>query len=162
MAQNELDRPAWSALTSRHRVFALGDERAKRYPPSVAPFAASADDGAESVEALGRLLKPSDTAILLQAGEVRLPANLHAIKQADGVQMVAPAFTSHIEDDRIQHLTAADAEDMLALASLTQPGPFTLKALDIGRFWGIRESGRLIAMAGERMAQPGYVEPSGG
>lgn len=161
MAQNELDRPAWSALTSRHRVFALGDGRARRYPPSVAPFAASADDGAESVEALGRLLKPDNTAILLQAGDVRLPASLHVIKRADGVQMVALAFTSHIEDDRIQQLTAADAEDMLALASLTQPGPFTLKALDIGRFWGIRENGRLIAMAGERMAQPGYVELSG-
>jgi predicted GNAT family acetyltransferase len=50
---------------------------------------------------------------------------------------------------------------MLDLATLTQPGPFTLRALDLGRFWGIRQDGRLVAMAGMRMAVPGLVELSG-
>ena len=48
---------------------------------------------------------------------------------------------------------------MLELAMLTKPGPFTLKALSLGSFWGIRENGRLIAMAGER--QEGLTELSG-
>lgn len=50
---------------------------------------------------------------------------------------------------------------MLALASLTRPGPFTLKALSLGDFWDVKINGRLAAMAGERMKQPGYSELSG-
>ena len=40
---------------------------------------------------------------------------------------------------------------MLALVELTQPGPFRRGTIELGRFVGIRESGRLMAMAGERM-----------
>lgn len=66
-----------------------------------------------------------------------------------------------VADERIHQLTQDDAADMLALATLTRPGPFTLKALSFGDFWGIREDGRLIAMAGQRLKQPGYTELSG-
>ncbi|TGP83828.1 GNAT family N-acetyltransferase, partial [Mesorhizobium sp. M8A.F.Ca.ET.218.01.1.1] len=45
--------------------------------------------------------------------------------------------------------------------SLTKPGPFTLEALSLGEFWGVKIDGRLAAMAGERMKQPGYSELSG-
>jgi predicted GNAT family acetyltransferase len=50
---------------------------------------------------------------------------------------------------------------MTALADVTRPGPFTDRAQEIGRFWGIRDGGALIAMAGERMAADGYREVSG-
>lgn len=161
MTSHELDRPAWASLTSRHQAFADGDAKARRYRPSIVPFAASADDSPESLEALGTLLEPGDTAVLLQAGEIRLPASLRAIRRAEGVQMLADGGHEPFEDERIVKLGPADAADMLALAALTEPGPFTLRALDIGRFWGVRDNGRLVAMAGERMAQPGHVELSG-
>jgi predicted GNAT family acetyltransferase len=66
-----------------------------------------------------------------------------------------------VSDERVQRLTQDDAAAMLALASVTKPGPFTLKALSLGDFWGIKVDGRLVAMAGERMKQPGYTELSG-
>ena len=66
-----------------------------------------------------------------------------------------------IEDERIEKLGEADAADMLELATLTKPGPFTLKAQALGDFWGIKENGRLIAMAGERLKQDGLTELSG-
>jgi predicted GNAT family acetyltransferase len=50
---------------------------------------------------------------------------------------------------------------MLELATLTKPGPFTLRAQALGTFWGIRLDGRLVAMAGQRMHQPGFAELSG-
>lgn len=161
MTPHELDRPAWASLTSRHAGFAEGDTRARRYRPAIVPFAASADDSPESLSALGALLKPGETAVLLQAGAIRLPASLRASRWAEGVQMLAGGSFAPFEDERVMQLGPADAADMLALARLTEPGPFSLKALDIGRFWGVRENGRLVAMAGERMAQPGYVEVSG-
>lgn len=161
MTQHELDRPAWTSLVSRHRTHSEGGVTAKRYPPSVVPFAASRDDSPESLEALAALVGPDDSAVLLQADDVRLPVGLHVTARFEGVQMLAQRPMKTFEDRRIERLGWADAEEMLALASLTQPGPFTLRALDIGRFWGIRENGKLVAMAGERMAQSGYVELSG-
>jgi predicted GNAT family acetyltransferase len=37
------------------------------------------------------------------------------------------------------------------LVEVTSPGPFRSRAIELGRFLGIREAGRLVAMAGERM-----------
>ena len=50
---------------------------------------------------------------------------------------------------------------MLALATLTKPGPFSLKAQSLGEFWGVKAKGVLVAMAGERMKQVGFTELSG-
>jgi predicted GNAT family acetyltransferase len=55
----------------------------------------------------------------------------------------------------------ADAPDMLALAQLTEPGPFLAHTHMMGTFHGVRVDGRLVAMAGERMRAPGFTELSG-
>lgn len=156
-----LDRPIWSALSSRHQAFAQGDSLAKRYRPSIVPFAATAADDTASLEALGRLIPPLESSIVVQADAIVLPAALSAISTASLVQMIAEQPVQAVSDERIQRLTQDDAAEMLALAALTKPGPFTLEALSLGDFWGVKIDGRLAAMAGERMKQPGYTELSG-
>lgn len=156
-----LDRPVWSALETRHRTFSEGNERARRYRPSIIPFAATATDDAESLRALGRLLPTDENTVLAQADPIALPPDLVAVSTAAAVQMVADRPLQALADARIEQLTPQDAAGMLALASLTRPGPFTLEALSLGEFWGVRIDGRLAAMAGERMKQPGYAELSG-
>jgi hypothetical protein len=49
---------------------------------------------------------------------------------------------------------------MLALATLTKPGPFRRATHKLGRFVGVRDGGRLIAMAGERLQTDDFVEIS--
>ncbi|RWH69970.1 MAG: GNAT family N-acetyltransferase [Mesorhizobium sp.] len=156
-----LDRPVWSALRTRHQAFAQGDDLAVRYRPSIAPFAASATDDAESLQALGKLVSPGESAILLQVDAIVLPAELSATSTAPAVQMIAERPLQMVSDKRVQRLTRDDAAEMLALALVTKPGPFTLEALSLGDFWGVKIEGRLAAMAGERMKQPGYTELSG-
>jgi predicted GNAT family acetyltransferase len=156
-----LDRPVWSALDTRHRIFAYGDKLARRYPASIVPFAATATDDAESLQAFGRLVSPGESVIMAQVDAIALPDGLSAISTADAVQMVAETPLPVVSDERVQQLTYEDAAEMLALATLTKPGPFTLKALSLGDFWGVKINGRLAAMAGERMKQPGYSELSG-
>jgi hypothetical protein len=46
------------------------------------------------------------------------------------------------------------------LAQKTKPGPFGKRTHEMGNYIGIRDRGRLIAMAGERMQLDGYVEIS--
>ena len=156
-----LDRPIWSALTTRHQALAEGGGLARRYRPSIVPFAATAADDADSLRALARLLPAGETAVLVQSDEIVLPREISAVSTATLVQMIAEQPMPAASDGRIRQLTKDDATEMLALASLTKPGPFTLEALSLGEFWGIRIDGRLAAMAGERMKQPGYSELSG-
>jgi ribosomal protein S18 acetylase RimI-like enzyme len=58
-------------------------------------------------------------------------------------------------------LGADDAAEMLALANLTEPGPFAIRTFELGRYVGVRRDGVLLAMAGERFRVPGFVEISG-
>ena len=53
-----------------------------------------------------------------------------------------------------------DVPEMMALAALTKPGPFGRRTRELGAYLGIRESGNLVAMAGERLRVPGYTEVS--
>jgi predicted GNAT family acetyltransferase len=156
-----LDRPIWSALTTRHAALAAGDGRARRYQLGILPFAASADDDPQAIADLAELASPGETLLFLQADPVVAPAGFAVVTTAPAVQMIAAAVPSPLPDDAIVPLGIADAEEMLTLATLTKPGPFSLRSLDLGRFWGVREGGRLVAMAGERMKQPGYTELSG-
>jgi GNAT superfamily N-acetyltransferase len=160
-----LDRPVWSALTSRQAAFSRGGDRARRFDPDVAPFAATCDDAPESMTALSELFEPGDTAMLLQADAPRLPAGLAIRSSAAGVQMVADRIVRAGDDPTVERsmvpLTEADIPAMVALATSTRPGPFAARTAHLGTFLGVKEGGALIAMAGERMKQPGFTEVSG-
>ncbi len=49
---------------------------------------------------------------------------------------------------------------MIALAELTKPGPFVSRTHELGMDLGIRQSGRLVAMEGERLQFDGFTETS--
>ncbi len=57
-------------------------------------------------------------------------------------------------------LGVADVPEMLALARVTQPGPFGPRTAELGDYIGIRQRGVLVAMAGERMRIAGFTEIS--
>ncbi|MGI3168257.1 GNAT family N-acetyltransferase [Pseudooceanicola sp. C21-150M6] len=158
MTPHPLDMPARAALSSRHRPFGLWSGEAACYRPDIVPFATTspAEPGA-----LARLVAPGDQVAFLETGLVPDLPGFTVLARAQGLQMVAETSFAPAGDPRIRPLTAEDAPDMLALAELTKPGPFTLGALQLGRFWGIHEAGRLVAMAGERMACDGFTEVSG-
>lgn len=156
-----LDRPIWSALNGRHAALAQGNALARRYAPDIHPFACARDNTPESLAALAGIAPAGDTLVFLQADAFVLPPGFAAGVSASGVQMVADRRMPRIEDERIERLDGADAAEMLELATLTKPGPFTLRALALGAFWGIRQDGRLIAMAGERLKLDGLTELSG-
>lgn len=83
-----------------------------------------------------------------------------AVRQAVVNQMVAAASPGLADDFAYDVLGPEDAADMLALATLTEPGPFFAETYRMGRFIGVRKGGRLIAMSGQRMRVPGFTEVS--
>ncbi|MBO9642633.1 MAG: GNAT family N-acetyltransferase [Pseudacidovorax sp.] len=154
-----LDRPVWATLQHQPQ-WAIGDERARRFVPDLHGFAATADEGADSLAALTGLIgADGDSVYLLQVPPIAVAPGLEVLKAAGGVQMVA---TRHLPpDDDVEVLGNADAAEMAALAALTEPGPFFARTHTLGRFIGVRIAGRLAAMAGERMRFPCHVEISG-
>ena len=159
MKLDDLDRPALAALRTRHSVHAQADGRAMRYDPDVAPFISALDGTAEALADVGRFVPEDRFAIILQRERSALPPGTRAEVQAEGVQMVAQALTA-APDAGFIPLSEADAPEMVELAALTKPGPFLIRTHELGGYIGIRDQGRLVAMAGERFKLPGFTEVS--
>jgi predicted GNAT family acetyltransferase len=156
-----LDRPIWHALSTRLSHLAVGKARALRFAPDIGPLAATPDDSLEALQDLADLIAEHGTIVLLQVGESPPPPRTTVDATALGVQMVARNVVPIEPAAPVERLTDADAPEMLALATLTKPGPFKSRTHQLGGFWGIKANGRLVAMAGERMKLAGFTEVSG-
>ncbi len=148
----ELDNPVWSCLSTRHAHLAVGGELARRYPPDISPIAGIPGPASANVAALEALFDVGD--VLATAGTFvpRLSSDWEIQQEGHIIQMVrrepVPMADGAAE---VSPLSAADADEMLALVDLTRPGPFRARTVELGTYLGIREGGRLVAMAGERM-----------
>ncbi len=161
LSPHPLDRPIWSALTTRQAQVAIGDERARRFDPAFGLFAAAADASPDSLAALADLV-PLDGALALVEAEPPPPVPGTRFEHHVIWQMAAPALSNAtITPADIVDLTEADAPQMLALAALTKPGPFFARTHRLGDFLGVKHHGELVAMAGERMKPEGFTEVSG-
>jgi GNAT superfamily N-acetyltransferase len=160
-----LDNPIWNALRTEHAAIALGNERARRYPSHIGPLSGIPNQAPESYAALGSLA-PDDIVALFSLEPFCAPESwtpLRTLKVAQMVRLTAPEPANDEREqssDDFRRLTADDAPAMLELATLTEPGPFRLRTLELGGFYGAFESGRLLAMAGKRMHLPGLIEVS--
>jgi ribosomal protein S18 acetylase RimI-like enzyme len=154
-----LDNPTWTALTTRQAHFAQGGAWARRFSPKVTALAGFSEQGAEAYEELSSLADGVPAALFLH-GALDLPEGWSQLREAPLLQMVH-------ENGAIPHprhewtaLTDVDVPEMVALAELTEPGPFGPLTYKIGAYLGIRRQGFLVAMAGERLRVPGYAEIS--
>jgi len=161
-----LDNPIWSALTTDHVALALGGDRARRYPEQIGPLSGMPAQSQEGYQALAPLFSPGEVAVLFFCEPPKVSEGWTLARGGTIVQMVAPQPTldSELAEPpglELRRLTAADAPAMVELAQLTEPGPFRLRTIELGTFFGILEAGRLLSMAGKRLHLPGFVEVSG-
>ena len=161
MTQHPLDHPVWNALNGRLAKFATGTTRALRMLPDIGPFGATMDDTPEALADLAKLVPEAGPLLLMQPHESPTPPGTAVQLKGLGVQMVAHSVKPLEPNNEIEQLTAADAPEMLALATLTVPGPFATRTHELGTFLGVKQNGKLVAMAGERLRWPGYTEISG-
>ena len=161
MTEDVLARPVWHSLNGALARFAVGNDEARRFHPDIGPLSAPRAYDEVGLAALARLV-PADAPIFTMEAEHQAePQGIQAERRA-AVQMVAEAVVTESADTRmIAPLGPADAQEMLALATLTEPGPFGIRTGELGRFWGVRIDDRLVAMAGERLRPPGFSEVSG-
>ncbi len=156
-----LDRPVLHALRGRWLPHARRVGQAVRLDPLLGPFAAL-DEPHGDASGLVALASEGAPLWLVETAPVPPPAGLHVVRTAELAQMLLEALADSPDTCPIQPLGEADAAEMRALALLTEPGPWAALTHRNGGFVGVRDgAGALIAMAGERMATPGYAEVSG-
>jgi len=161
-ATHPLDHAAWSALTGRQSHLAIVEGAARRYDPAYAVFAALDDTTPASLAGLAALLAAHGDAAMLQPDPPPEAPGVRIVSRDLGVQMTAQRLTAAPPARfDIVPLTDADGPDMLALATLTRPGPFFARTHLLGDFFGVKQDGALVAMAGERMKPDGHTEVSG-
>jgi ribosomal protein S18 acetylase RimI-like enzyme len=153
-----LDRPIWSALTTRQQDLAEGGALARRFPVAITPFADMADMSAASFAALGELLSGSEFAVLFTPDPVVVPDGFKISLADTGEQLIGTPAETAISGVEIVTLGAADVAEMIELTELTKPGPFYARTHELGTFLGIRVDGKLVAMTGERMKPANYTE----
>lgn len=153
-----LDHPIWTALTTRQRHLAEGDDHARRYPVAITPFADMPELSPRGFASLGAMMLGSEIAVLFTPDAVTAPAEFKVLLAETGEQMTGTPAEVPAGDVEILTLGAADVPDMMALTALTRPGPFSARTHELGTFLGIRVGGELVAMAGERMKPADYTE----
>ena len=160
-APHILDRTVWSSLNGRQSNLSLSHGRAVRFDPAYGVFAATPDENDESLADLAALIATHGDIGVFGLDEPKAPPGTVVPLRGAVVQMVAtqpidpPAASFAFLD-----LVEADAAEMFALARLTEPGPFFARTHHLGAFVGVKQDGRLVAMAGERMRPDGFTELS--
>ena len=163
---NVLDNPVWGALTTAQQSMARSFGWARRFPNDVSPLAALQNPTRAAFSDLCTLVSPQESVGLFMREPIEVPGEWEITRSRPIDQMVftesAPSTESASGiDPPLEILNRANAPEMLALAGVTEPGPFLVNTIQMGRYFGIRSSdGQLIAMAGERLRLEGFTEIS--
>lgn len=158
-----LDNPIWRALTGNQQHLAEGDTLARRFPYDIGPLCGLIEQSEAAYRSLAALARPGEPMVLFLDVPAHPPAEWTVQVSGPLTQMVREhAEVPQVEASgfAIEELTIADVPEMLALTRLTRPGPFRERTIELGGYYGIREAGRLVAMAGERLRVDGCTEVS--
>jgi ribosomal protein S18 acetylase RimI-like enzyme len=157
-----LDNIVWHSLAGPHSRFAEGTATARRYARGLSPLTGFSDPQNPDLDALTPFT---------DAGEHLFCGGWTGRTEHDGwrvdaeVPAVQMVWDGAVPDGnsapRARRLAGGDVAAMLELVALTQPGPFGPRTIELGEYLGIFDDGRLVAMAGERMAAGRLREISG-
>ncbi|MRW92569.1 GNAT family N-acetyltransferase [Duganella sp. FT80W] len=157
----QLDHIFWHALNGAHRRYSDGTDQARRYTQGFSPIIAFADPARPDFGALAPWVTPGEhfycenwTGAAPPGWRIDAETTMYRMLW-DGV---APAADPAPDALPLQAHHAAAA---LELATLCKPGPFGIRTIELGDYFGYFDGERLMAMAGERLRAPGLCEISG-
>jgi len=156
-----LDDIFWEALSGPQAKFASGGGAARRYARGFSPILGFADREHPDFEALAPFCDPGE----------RFYVDTWSGPASDGwtiaieKKMKRMLWSGELPEEdpalRTRPLDASHAQQAVDLAMLTNPGPFGLRTIELGEYFGVFEGERLVAMAGERLQAGPYRELSG-
>jgi ribosomal protein S18 acetylase RimI-like enzyme len=155
-----LDNPIWESLGTGHARFAESAGSARRFTPEVSLLAGLREPSKDGFDSLAALAAAGEAAGLFFAAPVPPPSGWTVVREGPLLQMVHAGAAIEGRGSEFVELGDPDVAEMLALTELTKPGPFSRRTHELGGYIGVREGGKLVAMAGERLRCPGFTEVS--
>ena len=161
MTTQLLDNIVWHSLIGPHACYSTGTDQARRYAPGFSPIIGFADAERPDFAALAAYCAPGEQLYCVGwsgpapcGWQIDVDAVVHHLVWQGGL----PAADEQFDAVR---LGPEHAPKMLELVATTHPGPFAARTGELGEYYGVFEAGRLVAMAGERMAAGPFREISG-
>ena len=156
-----LDNVVWHALSGPQRAFSAGDEHARRYAKGFSPIVGFRDQVRPDFASLARHCEPGEhfycdgwTGAAPDGWTIDAETTMHKMVWDGGLPAADDAAGSVA-------LGAGHAAQAYDLATLTRPGPFGPRTIELGDYLGLFDGERLVAMAGERMHAGTLREISG-
>jgi ribosomal protein S18 acetylase RimI-like enzyme len=156
-----LDNIVWHALSGPQKKFSVGTEDIRRFAPGFSPIIGFADAQSPNLNALVSYCEPGEH---FYCGEWSgtAPTGWRIEEESTMFRMIwEGAVPAADEADGTVQLGPEHAAQALELATLTRPGPFGLRTIELGDYFGFFEGHRLLAMGGERFHAGSYREISG-
>jgi GNAT superfamily N-acetyltransferase len=166
MDEHLLDNIVWHALTGPQAHFAAGRGAARRYAPGFSPIVGFEDPEHPDFDALRPFCAVGES-FYCDGWSRPAPAGWQVDTEATMFKMVwqggIPLADAPQATPPLQPLGPGHAQAALALATLTRPGPFGPRTIELGDYVGCFDAndGSLVAMAGERMQAGRLREISG-
>lgn len=156
-----LDNIFWHSLSGAQARFAEGAGGARRYAHGLSPILGFEDSANPDFAALQPYCDVGER-FYVDSWSGPVPAGWSLVLEKRMKRMV---WTGDLPAEDVSlpavRLGAEHAPQAVELATLTNPGPFGLRTIELGDYFGVFEDGRLVAMAGERMQAGPYREVSG-
>ena len=156
-----LDNIIWHTLSGTQAKFAAGTAHARRYARGFSPIVGFAAAESPDFDALAPFCAAGER-LYCDRWSGKAPPGWQIDAESTMFKMVwdAPMPTQDAAADALP-LCPEHAGQALALAELTQPGPFGPRTPELGDYFGYFEGERLVAMAGERFQAGTLREISG-
>jgi GNAT superfamily N-acetyltransferase len=155
-----LDNIVWHTLAGPHARHATGTDEARRYAPGFSPIVGFANAECPDLDSLAPYCETGEHFYCDGWSGAAPPAGSsipnHHVQNGLGVP--TPAIDEAPDAIRLGPEHASQA---LELATLTRPGPFGPKTIELGEYFGCFDGPRLVSMAGERMCAGALREISG-
>lgn len=151
----------WDSLSGPHAKFSVGTDEARRYAVGFSPIIGFVNPARPNFDALAPYCAP-DEHFYCDGWSGPTPSGWRIEEESSMFKMLwdgaLPAADEAPDAIRLGPQHAAQA---LELATLTKPGPFGLRTIELGEYFGLFDGPRLLAMAGERMQTGKLREISG-
>jgi ribosomal protein S18 acetylase RimI-like enzyme len=155
-----LENIVWHTLSGPHSKFAAGTGEARRYAQGFSQLIGFASNRRPAFGDLKGLCERGERFYVGGWSGVA-PPDWQIEAESTMYQMVWQVSAPADEAPEARPLALEHAQQALELATLTRPGPFGPRTIELGEYFGLFEGGRLAAMAGERMCAGSLREVSG-
>jgi hypothetical protein len=152
-----LDNPVLYALTGKQAELAIKKNNVLMYKPGVFIMVGTPDTSETTIKDLSELV-PSEGFAGFMGFKPKMEPYFKQQFTVQAYQMVSESVPKYNEVDYVK-LGMPDVKEMMELVDLTKPGsPFFPGMFQLGKYIGVKEDGKLVAMAGERVKLDGYTE----